>query len=117
MERPDVSDRGNLLHNLPLSAIAEQFIPLAEGDRCRIEQIISTGQASPPDFWYDQDETEFVLILQGEAELECEGEAPQILRVGDWRILPPHCRHRVNSTQADPPTVWLAVFYPAATGT
>jgi cupin 2 domain-containing protein len=32
---------------------------------------------------------------------------------GDSLELPAHCRHRVDATQADPPTVWLALFWPA----
>jgi cupin 2 domain-containing protein len=31
------------------------------------------------------------------------------MKPGDWVEIPAHVRHRVESTQADPPTVWLAV--------
>lgn len=80
----------------------------------RIERIVSTGQSSPPGFWYNQDEGEWVMVLQGEAHLHLAGEAtPRILRAGDYLDLPPHCRHRVAWTTPEAPTVWLAVFYPA----
>ena len=76
----------------------------------RIERIVSTGQASPPGFWYDQPDDEFVVLLTGAASL-CfeEGGVTLDMKPGDWVEIPAHVRHRVESTQADPPTVWLAV--------
>jgi cupin 2 domain-containing protein len=76
----------------------------------RIERIVSTGQASPPGFWYDQPDDEFVVLLTGGARLRFEdGEVTLDMKPGDWVEIPAHVRHRVESTQADPPTVWLAV--------
>lgn len=40
---------------------------LAESKNVRIERIISFEQTSPEGFWYDQDENEFVALIQGEA--------------------------------------------------
>ena len=76
----------------------------------RIERIVSTGQASPPGFWYDQPQGEWVLVLEGEARLAFENEpAARLLKVGDFVDIAPHRRHRVESTAT--PTVWLAVHY------
>ena len=76
--------------------------------------VLRFGNADPDCFWYDQDEGEWVIVLQGEAHLQLAGEAePRILHAGDYLDLPPHCRHRVAWTTAEAPTVWLAVFYPA----
>lgn len=102
----------NLFADLPTApTTAEIFTTLAGRGNTRIERIISTGQASPAGFWYDQPEDEWVAVLQGEAGLWLAGEpAPRHLRPGDWVYLPARCRHRVEWTQADPPTVWLAVF-------
>jgi len=76
----------------------------------RIERIVSTGQASPPGFWYDQPDDEFVVLLTGAACLRFEnGDVTLDMKPGDWVEIPAHVRHRVESTQADPPTVWLAV--------
>ncbi len=77
----------------------------------RIERIVSTGQASPPDFWYDQVENEWVLLLQGQAELAWDDGHVVILEKGDWVFIPAHKRHRVNWTSAEPPCIWLAVYY------
>jgi hypothetical protein len=60
---------------------------------------VSTGQASPPDFWYDQDVGEWVLLLSGAAEIRFEDEAePRKLIPGDWITIEAHRRHRVNWT-------------------
>ena len=46
----------------------------------------------------------------GSASLQIEGEeAPRILRPGSYVEIPAHIRHRVELTDADQPTVWLAV--------
>lgn len=85
---------------------------LARGKDVRIERIVSTGQASPPGFWYDQPESEWVALLAGEAELRLENrEQPLRLRPGDFVEIPAHCKHRVEWTAANSPTVWLAVFF------
>jgi cupin 2 domain-containing protein len=76
----------------------------------RIERIVSTGQASPPGFWYDQDWAEWVVVLAGSARLLIEGEAePRILAPGDYLEIPPHVRHRVEWTDGAESTIWLAV--------
>ncbi|CAK15690.1 cupin domain-containing protein [Pseudomonas entomophila] len=93
---------------------AEQFDDLLRRPGLRIERIVSSGQASPPDFWYDQDEGEWVVVLSGSAGLRLEHEAePRVLRPGDHLDIPPNCRHRVEWTEAGVTTVWLAVFYDA----
>ncbi len=38
----------------------------------KIERIVSTGQASPPGFWYDQPWDEWVTVLAGAARLRFE---------------------------------------------
>lgn len=84
---------------------------LKEGD-VTIERIVSRGQASPDGFWYDDDVGEWVLLLQGKARLQFyDGGAIVNLYPGDYLHLPPHCRHRVEWTDPDQNTVWLAVYY------
>ncbi|WP_313384126.1 cupin domain-containing protein [Pantoea sp.] len=84
---------------------------LRRPDLC-IERIISTGQASPPGFWYCQPQGEWVLVVQGAAGVQLEHEAEErVLRAGDFINLPAQTRHRVNWTSRDEPTIWLAVHY------
>jgi cupin 2 domain-containing protein len=101
---------GSLFADVPALRDIEETAVLAELHGARVERIVSTGQASPPGFWYDQGWTEWVVLLAGSAALLIEGEAaPRVLAPGDYVELPPHIRHRVEWTDADEPTVWLAV--------
>jgi cupin 2 domain-containing protein len=101
---------GNLFEGLSPGAGEEIFTTLAQISGARIERIVSTGQASPPGFWYDQDGVEWVLLLSGSAALRFEDEAaPRLLRPGDFVEIPAHARHRIDWTDATAPTIWLAV--------
>ena len=103
---------GNLLADVPTALAEEQLRVLLEAPGVRIERIVSTGQASPPGFWYDQDQAEFVLVVAGRAGLLIEGEAvARALGPGSYVHLPAHCRHRVEWTDVATPTVWLAVHF------
>lgn len=100
----------NLFTDLPSHLPDELFTTQLEGAGVRIERIVSHGHASPPGFWYDQDEAEWVVVLTGAARLRFEdGEIE--MRAGDFGNIPAHKKHRVEWTTPDEPTVWLAVFY------
>jgi cupin 2 domain-containing protein len=101
----------NIFHDVQAKRADEEIIPLLRRAGLRIERIVSTGQASPPDFWYDQPEDEWVILLAGSAGLTIEGEADRTLAPGDYVFLPAGNRHRVTWTDADRPTVWLAVHF------
>ncbi|CAB1370260.1 cupin domain-containing protein [Denitratisoma oestradiolicum] len=109
---------GRLLAGVqPEGAAGERFDDLLRQPGLRIERIVSTGQVSPPDFWYDQSEGEWVLLVAGQARLLIEGEgSPRFLKAGDWIDLPPHCRHRVEWTDPECQTIWLAVYYAPPVG-
>jgi cupin 2 domain-containing protein len=108
--RSMVDPTRRIFAGVPTRADKEETAVLMSLPGVRIERIVSTGQASPPGFWYDQAWTEWVILLAGSAGLLIEGEdAPRILAPGDYLEIPPHARHRVEWTAADPPTVWLAV--------
>ena len=79
----------------------------------RIERIVSQGHISPPDFWYDQSEFEFVVVIQGSAKLEFLSSSNNkilTLKRGDWVFIPAHQKHRVIYTSSQEPCIWLAVF-------
>jgi cupin 2 domain-containing protein len=106
---------GSIFADLPRSTVAdEQFSELLGRPGLRIERIVSTGQCSPTDFWYDQPEGEWVLLIEGAARLRFadEAEARQ-LNPGDFVDIAPHRRHRVDWTDPDQPTIWLAIHYAA----
>jgi cupin 2 domain-containing protein len=109
---------GNLFAAVSARLEQEETTILVELPGARIERIVSTAQASPPGFWYDQDWTEWVFVLTGSAGLLIAGEAEsRILAPGDYVEIPPHIRHRVEWTDADEPTVWLAVHIKGRDGT
>jgi cupin 2 domain-containing protein len=102
---------GNLFADLPAGAEAtERQETLLGKPGLRIERIVSSGQASPPGFWHEQAETEWVLLISGEALLRFEDETEaRRLHAGDWLEIEPMHRHRVEWTAVGIPTVWLAV--------
>lgn len=103
----------NLFSQLPRStAENEQFSDLLKRPALRIERIVSTGQASPPDFWYDQPGAEWILLVQGEASLRFADETEaRHLRAGDFIDIAAHRQHRVEWTPPGQITIWLAVHY------
>ena len=101
---------GNIFADIPATRAGEAFGELLARGNVRIERIVSRGHASAPGFWFDQDAAEWVMVLQGAAELLLEGAAaPLTLRRGDYLYLAPHTRHRVQWTDPDTATIWLAV--------
>jgi cupin 2 domain-containing protein len=102
----------NVLSPLPDARAAEHVDELLTRPGLRITRIVSFGQASPPGFWYDQDESEWVLLLAGAARLRfADGAEARLLGPGDCLDIAPHRRHRVEWTDPATPTVWFAVFY------
>lgn len=101
----------NLFDHLPSKAEDERFTELLSRPGIRIEQIVSTGQATPIDSPYDQAHDEWVLLLKGSAGLWMEGSGEHVLRPGDHLLIPARCRHRVTWTATDEPTVWLAIHF------
>ena len=103
-------EAGNLFADIPDRPSSEHVTPLLASPHARIERIVSYGHASPPGFWYDQPDTEWVVLLAGAAEVRLEAETgPRTLRPGDHLVIPAHVRHRVEWTAANEPTIWLAV--------
>ena len=100
----------NLYADMPLLLPEELIDKLVDTKDVRIARIVSTGHASPPGFWYDQNESEWVVVLHGEAILEFEDEKRHMVP-GDFVLIPPHRKHRVSSTSIKESTIWLAVFF------
>ncbi len=86
--------------------IIEKFI---EKDGIRIERIASFSDRSEGGFYYDQEEYEFVVLIKGKAQLFFENKGKFDLKAGDWLIIEPHERHRVEYTSKD--ALWLCVFF------
>ena len=100
----------NLLADLPARLPEELVQTLLSAPHLRIERIVSQGHASPPGFWYDQDEHEWVLLIRGAARLRLDDEVVE-LKSGDFLNIPAHRKHRVEWTTPDELTIWLAIYY------
>lgn len=95
-----------ILENLP----EELTTVLQAGEGVRIERIVSYGHQSPEGFWYDQPESEWVLVLKGAARIQFEDSTVE-MKPGDYLNIPAHTKHGVAWTTPDEPTIWLAVHY------
>lgn len=100
----------NFFKNLPKEISKETIETIFSNENIRMERIVSHGECSAPNFWYDQKENEFVLLLKGTAELEFENETRKLIP-GDYLMIPAHRKHRVKSTSQTEPTIWLAILY------
>lgn len=103
----------NVLADLPDAKTDEVFQMLARARGVEIERIVSHGQSAPEVGWFDQDRNEWIMLVSGAARLEFDDERFVEMKAGDWLNIPARCRHRVDWTTPDQPTVWLAVHYPA----
>jgi len=104
--------RNNIFQDIPKDLKEELIDVLAETRGVRIERIVSRGHSSPPGFWYDQERDEYVILLKGSAGILFEGKDDvTVMGPGDHMNIPAHSRHRVEWTDAEEETVWIAVFY------
>ena len=99
----------SLLSGLPAPGADEDFTTLLERPGVRIERIVSHGHVTPADSPYEQDDDEWVMLVEGAARLWLDGSGEVIMGPGDYVFIPARVRHRVTWTTPDAPTVWLAV--------
>lgn len=115
MNTSSSTEISNIYENIPID-LPEEFVDIlaSKGDGgIRIERIVSRGHSSPSGYWYDQPRNEFVVLLKGSAGLRFEdGEDTVVMQPGDWINIPARGRHRVEWTDPNQDTVWLAVHYP-----
>ncbi|WP_419771068.1 MAG: cupin domain-containing protein [Candidatus Marinarcus sp.] len=103
-------DKISFYNNILVDKKSENFSEIFKNEVIRIEKIVSNGQKSPENFWYEQHESEFVLVLKGKALLEFENETLE-LNEGEAVNIPAFTKHRVKYTHLNEPTIWLAIFY------
>lgn len=103
--------QGSLFDLIPDSFQEELTDVLVNNSNVRIKRIISKGHKSPENFWYDQDENEWVLLIKGSANIKFENDTLLRLTEGDYLNIPAHTKHRVEMTSGEGATIWLAIFY------
>jgi cupin 2 domain-containing protein len=103
---------GNFFFGIPKHIDDEIFDTILSSAGCEIKRIISKGNQSPSDYWYDQVKNEWVMVLKGAAELKFKENGKTVkMMPGDYVYIPPHCKHRVEWTDPDVETIWLAVYF------
>jgi len=106
--------KGSLFSEKPESLSGERFDTLIVAEEFRLERILSRSHATPEGEWYDQDWAEWVLLVKGSAGLRIDGEPDvTVLMPGDYVYLPERLRHRVEWTDPQAETIWLALHYAA----
>lgn len=103
--------KNNIFANIPAIIPEELFENLLVKENLKIERIVSYGQVSPVDEWYEQFWDEWVLLLQGSATLEYPNGKLVDLQVGDYVYIPAYSRHRVHWTPPNTETIWLAIYF------
>jgi len=102
--------KSEFLFELPLYNNTEKSTILYEDSKIKVEKIISYGYKSPNNFWYEQNEKEYVYILQGSGTLLFENNNEVILKQGDKYLIESNLKHKVCYTSLNPPCVWLCMF-------
>lgn len=95
--------------NKELDFTEEQFFELFKNENCLIEKIVSNGQTTIEGKWLEEENDEFVILLQGESELKFEDGKEIFLKKGDYYLIPANTKHRVNYTTSNPQCIWLAI--------
>lgn len=101
----------NFYSNIPDKIPEEIIETIYKSNTLRIERIISKGHSSPENFWYNQNENEWVLVLEGRAIIKYDDNSTITLQKGDYIFIPAHKKHRVEWTDKNQLTIWLAIFF------
>lgn len=101
----------NIFQGIPDDIHQEIFTDLLNQETVRIERIVSLGHSSPVQGWYEQEEHEWVLVLKGRAIIAFDSGDEIALNEGDYLNIPAYQKHRVQWTDPDKVTLWLAIFY------
>lgn len=128
MKRKGKQEKGkmNIFDLKDLSEKEEVVKILTENENVKIEKIISTGQTTD---WQESDKNEFVILIQGEAEIEyfenknfekneniienqrnTNNKKLQLAK-GDTILINKGERHRVSYTSKNPCCIWICIFF------
>jgi cupin 2 domain-containing protein len=103
-------EKYNIFEQIIVDKKEEIFFEIFKNKTIKVEKIVSNGQKSPENFWYEQDKSEFILLLEGFAILEFENRVVE-LKKGDCLNIEAMEKHRVKFTSLEESTIWFAVFY------
>jgi len=101
----------NIFDGIHENLDSEIIDSLLDSENVKIERIISRGHTSPQTGWYDQENSEWVIVLKGSAVLAFTDGSTVKLKAGDHINIAAHQKHKVSWTDPDTETVWLAIHY------
>ena len=101
----------NIFNNIPQNLNEELFEDIICKDEIKIQRIVSQGHTTAENEWYNQENHEWVIVLQGGATISFEDEDDVHLKSGDYLHINAHKKHRVTWTSKSEQTVWIAVHY------
>jgi cupin 2 domain-containing protein len=102
----------NLFALIPENLEKEYFEKLLKNEHFFLEKIVSEGQITPPDTWLCENTDEWVIVLSGSAKLSFKNDNSTVeLQAGDYLTIPAGTHHRVEWTDPNTKTVWLALHY------
>jgi len=108
--------KNNIYSNLPKTPQKEELSELLhKTNSTTLTRIISTGQSTPKDKWYNQPQDEWVILLKGNATLLFENNEELTLEEGDYILIPAHKPHKVKWTDPNQTCIWLAFHADPAT--
>ena len=102
----------NLFREISNQIPEEIFETLIETQGLKLERIVSLGQVTSSGEWLSQDKNEWVILLKGRAKFLFEDDVIAMeMGPGDYVHIPADCKHRVEWTDPEQKTVWLALHY------
>jgi cupin 2 domain-containing protein len=101
----------NIFDQIPFTLPEELNNVLHKSKNIRIERIVSQGHTSPEKGWFDQDENEWIILIDGYAGITFEDSHEILLNKGDYLFIPAHKKHRVTFTTKKRKTIWLTIFF------
>lgn len=101
----------NIFKNIPQTLPEELFETIIKNDHVHIERIVSYGQVTADEQWYEQEKNEWVLLVKGAARIQFSDGGLMHLEAGDYINIAAHTKHRVEWTQENSETIWLAIHY------
>ena len=107
----------NIFAQIPETLPEELFEVIAGNQDVKIERIVGQGHKSTDEFWYEQQQHEFVILLKGQAKLQFADNGNETieheidLNTGDYLTIVAGCKHRVSWTSPETECIWLAVHY------
>ncbi|MFW6227711.1 MAG: cupin domain-containing protein [Bacteroidota bacterium] len=104
------------IHSHNSDSAEETFTILMQNTNVKVERIVSSGQVTPVHKPYIQENDEWVVLLQGEAEIKTDEDIFR-LKNGDSLFIPAGLPHWVTYTSKKPECIWIAVHDQAKAGT